>query len=74
MRVQSLGPEDPLEEEMAIHSSNLAWKIPRTEEPGSLSMQGHKELDMTETTQRAHEFEIMNCKYHIDSAKRYYNL
>ena len=50
MRVQSLGPEDPLEEEMAIHSSNLAWKIPRTEEPGSLSLQGHKELDMTEAT------------------------
>ena len=32
-RVQSLGQEDPLEKEMAIHSSILAWKIPRTEEP-----------------------------------------
>ena len=33
MWVQSLGQEDPLEEEMAMHSSILAWKIPRTEEP-----------------------------------------
>ena len=35
-RVQSLGWEDPLEKEMATHSSILAWKIPRTEEPGRL--------------------------------------
>ena len=32
----SLGGEDPLEEEMATHSSILAWKVPRTEEPGGL--------------------------------------
>ena len=32
--VQSLGQEDPLEEEMATHSSVLAWEIPWTEEPG----------------------------------------
>ena len=32
-RVRSLGWEDPLEKEMTIHSSTLAWKIPRTEEP-----------------------------------------
>ena len=35
-RVRSLGREDPLEKEMATHSSILAWKIPRTEEPGRL--------------------------------------
>ena len=35
-RVQSLGREDPLEKEMAIHSSTVAWKIPWTEEPGTL--------------------------------------
>ena len=35
-RVQSLGLEDPLEQEMATHSSILAWKIPWTEEPGRL--------------------------------------
>ena len=34
--VQSLGWEDPLEKEMATHSSILAWRIPRTEEPGGL--------------------------------------
>ena len=36
MQVQSLGLEDPLEEEMAMHSSILAWEIPWTEEPGQL--------------------------------------
>ena len=36
MRVRSLGWEDSLEEEMATHSSILAWKIPWTEEPGGL--------------------------------------
>ena len=35
-QVQSLGQEDPLEKEMATHSSTLAWKIPWTQEPGSL--------------------------------------
>ena len=35
-RVWSLGWEDPLEEEMATHSSTLAWRIPWTEEPGGL--------------------------------------
>ena len=37
MQVQSLGWEDPLEEGMATHTSILAWRIPRTEEPGGLS-------------------------------------
>ena len=37
IRVQSLGREDPLEEEMATHSNTLAWEIPRTEEPSRLS-------------------------------------
>ena len=34
MQVQSLSLEDPLEKEMATHSSTLAWEIPQTEEPG----------------------------------------
>ena len=38
--VQSLGQEDPLEKEMATHSSILAWKIPWTEEPGRLQFMG----------------------------------
>ena len=39
-RVSSLGREDPLEKEMATHSSILAWKIPWTEEPGGLQSTG----------------------------------
>ena len=39
-RVQSLGVEDPLEEEMATHSSILAWRIPWTEESGGLPSMG----------------------------------
>ena len=38
--VRSLGREDPLEKEMATHSSILAWKIPWTEEPGGLQSMG----------------------------------
>ena len=45
--VQSLGQEDPLEKEMAIHSSILAWKIPWTEEPGGLQSTGSQESDTT---------------------------
>ena len=48
MWVRSLGQEDPLEKEMAIYSSILAWEIPWTEKPGGYSPWGHKELDMTE--------------------------
>ena len=39
-QVRSLGWEDPLEKEMATHSSTLAWKIPWTEEPGRLQSMG----------------------------------
>ena len=40
IEVQSLGQEDPLEKEMATHSSSLAWKIPWTEEAGRLQSMG----------------------------------
>ena len=43
-RIWSLGHEDPLEKEMAIHSNTIAWKIPWTEEPG----RGRKESDTIE--------------------------
>ena len=47
--VRSLGQEDPLEKEMATHSSVLAWEIPRTEEPGGLQSMvcREKKPDMT---------------------------
>ena len=44
---QSLGGEDTLDKEMAIHSGILAWEIPWTEESSMLQPIGHKELDMT---------------------------
>ena len=40
LKVWSLGWEDPLEKEMATHSSILAWEIPQTEEPGGLQSMG----------------------------------
>jgi len=42
--VQSLGQEDPLEKEMATHSSTLAWKIPWMEEPGGLQSMGSQRV------------------------------
>ena len=47
IRVQSLGQEDPLEKQMANHSSILAWEIPWTEEPGGLQSMGSQESDTT---------------------------
>ena len=44
MRVQSMGQEDPLEEEMATCSSILAWKIQWTEEPGGLQSMGSQRV------------------------------
>ena len=46
-QVRSLGQEDPLEKEMAIHSNILAWRIPWTEELGGLQSMGWQR-DMTE--------------------------
>ena len=43
-QVRSLGQEDPLEKEMATHSSTLAWKIPWTEEPGRLQSMGSQRV------------------------------
>ena len=43
-RVQSLGQKDPLEEGMATHSSILAWRISRTEEPGGLQSIGSQRV------------------------------
>ena len=44
-QILSLGQEDPLEKEMAAHSSILAWEIPWTEEPGRLQSMGSQESD-----------------------------
>ena len=46
MPVQFLGQQDPLEKEIATHSSILAWQIAWTEEPGGLQSVGFQESDM----------------------------
>ena len=54
MHIRSLGQEDPLEKEMAPHSSILAWEMPWTEEPGGLESMGLQELDKTEELNHHH--------------------
>ena len=54
MWVRSLGGEDLLEKVMATHSSNLAERMPWTEEPGRLQFMGCKESDITEATLHTH--------------------
>ena len=49
-QVRSLGQEDPLEKEMATHSSTLAWKIPRVEEPGRLQPMGSQRVRYDQAT------------------------
>ena len=60
------GRENPLEEDMATHSSILSWRIPWTEEPGAISPWVCKESDMTEVTWHArkymHKFPILCCQ------------
>ena len=56
------GQEEPLEKEMATHSSILAWRIPWTEELGGLQSTGHKELDTTERLHFHFHFQAINIK------------
>ena len=57
-RVQSLGREDPLEKEMEIHSSTIAWKIPWTEEPGRL----HVVHGVAKSRAQLSKFTSLHCK------------
>ena len=61
--VRSLAREDPLEKEMATHSSILAWRIPWMEELGGLQSMGHKESD---TTERLH-FHLLNIHHLVET-------
>ena len=54
MQVQSLGEEDSLEEEMATHSSILAWEIPWTEEPAGLQSMGSQRVGHVLLTKQQH--------------------
>ena len=57
MRVQTLGGEDTLEEEMAIHSSILAWEIPWTEKPGELWFMGLQRVGYNLATKQQQQLE-----------------
>ena len=61
--VQSLGGEDTLEEDMATHSSILAWRIPWTKEPGELQSWGRKESDTTEQLRTHSHYYISISSY-----------
>ena len=52
-QVQSQGPEDPLEEEVATHFSILAWRIPWTEKPDSLQSKGSQRVGHDQATEQA---------------------
>ena len=57
MRIQSLGQEGPLEEEMATHSSILDWEIPWTEEPGRLQSTGSQRVRHNLVTKQQEEMQ-----------------
>ena len=57
--VQSLGWEDPLEKEMATHSSTLAWRIPWMEEPGKLQSAGSQRFRHNCVTSVSFTFRLM---------------
>ena len=67
MRVQSLGWEDPLEAEMALHSSIFSWRNPQTEEPGGVQSMGWKELDSTE-----HESMSYYLIFHLATMSKFF--
>ena len=55
IQVRSLGWEDPLEEEMATHSSIFAWRIPLTEDPGGLQFIGSQRVGHDWATKHTHK-------------------
>ena len=63
--VRSLGQEDPLEKEMATHSSILAWRIPWMEEPGGLQSTGSQRVRLCDFTSLQYKITVYRKKYHI---------
>ena len=71
MWVRSLGQEDPLEKEMATHSSILSWRIPWTEEPGELQSMGsqrvgHDQSNLAHTAHVNNANRVCNAYYASD--------
>ena len=64
MRTQYLSQEDPMEKEMATHSSILSWEIPWTEEPGGLQSTGSQKVGHNLVTEHTHT----NLKYVKDES------
>ena len=62
IQIQSLGQEDPLEEDVATYSSLLAWRIPWTEEPGRLQSEGLQRVDTAEWPSTAH-MQLYNMRF-----------
>ena len=58
-RVQSRGQDDPMEKEMAAHSSILAWEIPWTEEPGGLQSMGLPKVRPEFATKQQQQQQVM---------------
>ena len=69
-RVRSLGREDPLEKEMATHSSTLAWKIPWTEEPGRLRSMGSQKVGHDWVTSLSAIMKLRKQKNNLLAGKR----
>ena len=60
MHVPSLGQEDPLEKEMATHSTILAWEVPWTEEPGGLQSRGLQRVGCDWASKQQHHLIKIN--------------
>ena len=58
-----LDQEDPLQKEMATHSSILVWEIPRTEEPGGLQSVGSQRVRQNLVTKATNKIIDINCMY-----------
>ena len=73
-QVQSLGREDPLEKEMATHSSTLAWRIPWKKEPGGLQSMGSQRVGHDLATEQQQQFIELDSYWapvvHCDSSYR----
>ena len=71
--VQSLGLEDPLEKEMATHSSTLAWRIPWTEEPGELQSTGLHGVAKSRTRLSDFTFTLSDAVFQHETYEKKYN-
>ena len=67
-QVWSLGQEDPLEEETATHPSILAWKIPRTEEPGGLQSKGLQRVKLVWAQQHNKDLHLQQTSQMKDAS------